>query len=114
MSDAPVFDFAGAMERVENDKALYFELIDILNQQFAETMQQIFLEIKNQNATSLNSTAHSIKSALGNVGAMRCYNLAYQLERCGKENKLESAGELLEQLKVEFQLFSVEVSKVAR
>jgi len=111
MSDTPVFDLDGAMERVENDKELYFELIDLLNDQFDESVENMKAAIDTQDGDSLNSVAHGIKSALGNVGAMSCYALAYKLERCGKEKNLAEANDLLGDLEIEFVKFSAEVEK---
>ena len=111
MSDQPIFDVAAAMDRVDNDKELLFELVQMMEDQYPMQIAEIESAVQNNNAALLGSSAHAIKSALGNLGAMRCYELAFALEKAGKTNSLSSAKTVLNDLKAQFSLFLDEVKK---
>jgi hypothetical protein len=46
-----------------------------------------------------------MKSAFGNIGAMRCHELSFELEKTGKAGAVQGAPDLLSQLKQELELF---------
>ncbi|OVE79862.1 hypothetical protein BVY01_01345, partial [bacterium I07] len=45
--------------------------------------------------------AHSLKGTVASFGAMRAYDLAYELESMGRSSATERRTEVYEQLKVE-------------
>ncbi|MCB0334247.1 MAG: Hpt domain-containing protein [Bdellovibrionales bacterium] len=109
MNDQPIFDKAGALERVEDDTELFFELIEMFFEDYDEQVTSIQSAISSSAAKELEETAHSIKSALGNIGAMKAYSLAYELEKLGREGSPNEGADLLGQLKESISLFQEEV-----
>ncbi|MDC0358176.1 Hpt domain-containing protein [Oligoflexia bacterium] len=110
MEEYKVFDVEAAMDRVESDKELLLELIDIFNEEYEPSLTQIKTAIENGDGTALEESAHSIKSALGNIGAMKAFDVAYALEKAGRENTLDSAAALGEALESAVADFQVEVT----
>ena len=108
MNNQPVFDYAAALDRVDNDKELLIELLQMMQDQYPSQISEIEAAVENKNAALLASTAHAIKSALGNLGAMRCYELAFALEKAGKSSALSEAKTILSDLKDAFGVFCVE------
>lgn len=110
----PVLDLVAALERVDGDREFYLELVETLFASFPETLQSIWRAIKSNDGKALKGSAHSVKGAFGNLGAIRCFENAYRLERMGAESKLEEATAAVEELAREFERFKAEVTKIGR
>lgn len=54
------------------------------------------------NALAIRHTAHSFKSASGNIGALHLMALCQELEQCGREQRLTSTPAMLQQIVVEY------------
>lgn len=109
MSEAAVFDKEGALDRVEGDTELFFELVGVFLEEYPKTLAKLSEAVSNNDAKAVESEAHSVKSALGNVGAMTSHALAFELEKAGRNGELSSANELLAQLKEHIDLYLKEV-----
>ena len=111
VEDASVFDSAEAFERVDNDKELFFELVDMFFEDYEEVIKGIEQAITSQESKPLEERAHSIKSALGNLGAMQAFNLALSLEKSGREESVDGVSGVFEQLKASVAAFKEEADK---
>ncbi|MCB0353974.1 MAG: Hpt domain-containing protein [Bdellovibrionales bacterium] len=107
----PIFDREGAFDRVENDKELYFELYDMFFEDLPHQIDQIREDVSQSESKNLEMHAHAIKSALGNIGAMSAYHLAYTLERLGKAGQLGEAKGVFERLCEEIDKFRIEAGR---
>ena len=87
-----------AKDLVESDKEFYLELTATFFQEYDSMLAEIRSALASSNAEVLNRSAHTIKGALGNLCAIKARELAFQLEKCGKENRFQGANELLTQL----------------
>jgi HPt (histidine-containing phosphotransfer) domain-containing protein len=78
MNEFPVFDRTAAFERIDNDGEFYKELVSI----FFEDYPQAQKTLNNDDTATeeLIAVAHSLKSALGNIGAMQAFAAAKTLE----------------------------------
>ena len=56
--------------------------------------------------------AHSLKGSVGNFGAKRAYDAAYQLEKLGKEEKMGDAAVALTKLEKEFKTLTAKMKNV--
>ena len=110
MTDKLVFDREAALERVEGDLALYFELIDMFFESSSNEIGAIEEALRAEDAKLVGSRAHAIKSALGNLGAMTCFDLALEMEKAGKSGEISGVSGMLEKLKGEVESFKLEVS----
>ena len=110
MTERKLFDREAALERVEGDLELYFELIDMFFDTSSTEIQGIEEALRSQDSKLVSSRAHAIKSAVGNLGAMTCFDLAFEIEKAGKAGDLSSIAALLARLTSEVEGFKREVS----
>ena len=110
MSQRMRFDQKAALERVEGDLDLYFELIDMFAESSTAEIGGIEEAMRAQDAKLVGSRAHAIKSALGNLGAMTCFDLALEIETAAKAGDLKPVAALLESLRNEVGRFNEEVA----
>jgi len=90
------------------------ELIDDDDPDFVVELLQEYLENADMNiriireataandAEKLASTAHTLKGASGNVGAVKMASLSKQLEEFGKNDNAQQAVNIVEELQNEF------------
>ena len=80
----PVFDLESALERVGGDKEFLKELIELFKSDYPEKLAQLSKGIKDKNYKTIKETAHSMKSASGNLSLNRVYDLTFKIEDMGK------------------------------
>ena len=89
MAEPLVFDEDAALKRVDGDLDLYGELRDIFFEEYPDMLEQLKSAVKSSEGKKVQECAHSMKSALGNLGAMKAYALAQVIEQNGAQNRLE-------------------------
>jgi len=113
MEKQVVLDLESALERVEGDREFYIELLGMFFSDLEGALTPMRDAIELRNALALASAAHSIKSALGNLGAKSSFDMASKLEKMGRESALDGAGEVFACLEREIELFRAAVEPVA-
>lgn len=108
MSIPKIFDLDAAMTRVDDDRDLLKELIDIFLSDEARAVEAISVAVSKADPVALKESAHAIKSGLGNLGAMRCHDAAEKLEMLGRSKSTAGAAELFSIFKQELELFRAE------
>jgi len=103
MGSLPEIDLSKAMEAVDGDSELLKELVAMFIDDYPRQMEEIQNAIEEKNSDCLTRTAHSLKGAVGNFGAKKQYDLAYQLEMIGKEERMNDAIEAYYQLENEME-----------
>jgi two-component system, sensor histidine kinase and response regulator len=96
---SPVFDLAAALDRVEGDRELLQELVNLFLEEYPQLVKEIREGLRCQDAKLVQRPAHSLKSALGNLSAVRSFEAAYRLELLSRDaqlSELETAFILLE------------------
>lgn len=106
-----VFDSAGVMARLDNDRELLFELYDVFISDYESQLACVSEAIAGGAPKELRESAHAIKGALGNIGAMLAHYLAFQLENSGRDENLAGANETFASLKQAISDFQVEIEK---
>ena len=107
----PLFDHQAAMERVDQDIQLLAELVEIFKSDYCNNIKDIEAGISSNNPTQVGKAAHAIKSALGNLGAMSCFDIALGLENMGKTKNLTNAPDKLDLLTSEISKFFIAFSE---
>ena len=74
------------------------QLFDIYRGSVPELVQNIDSSIKDGNCESVREFAHSLKSASGNMGARKIFELSGKLEEMGRDKEIDGAGKLLEEI----------------
>ena len=108
MTDA-VFDRAGVMSRLDNDTELFHELLGVFEEEWPKIIREIESGISTGNVENVTLHAHSLKGALGNVGAAQAATAAKTLEICGKGGDLTAAPKLVTDLVDAIQRFRKEL-----
>jgi two-component system sensor histidine kinase/response regulator len=105
MNQAPVFDLAAVKERVDGDMELLSELLNIFFDDYPNSINRLEDAVGTKDPLKVQHAAHAIKSACGNLGAMRCHNLAFQLEQKGRAQALDCIESLLGDFKTAIEEF---------
>jgi two-component system sensor histidine kinase/response regulator len=66
-------------------------------------LENLARAIEESDHKMVENEAHSLKGAVGNLGAKRLAELSYDLERTGRKGDLSNAAELLENLRIELK-----------
>ncbi len=93
MSD--VIDLKEFLERVQDDKDLLKELLDIYREDYLTKRVSLESAIKINNYEEVKSIAHSLKGASGNISAKALRETFMKLEEMGKNKNLTGAEALL-------------------
>jgi HPt (histidine-containing phosphotransfer) domain-containing protein/CheY-like chemotaxis protein len=99
-SEPPV-DVPTALHSADGDKALLADVVEVFYQDYPGHVRALREAVSDNNAPQLERTAHSLKGALGTVGATIAYTLASELETMGRAVHLEGAGTALHKLEDE-------------
>ena len=98
-----VFDLKEFLERVQDDKELLLELLDIFVEDYKAKYKQLQEAINNKNIEEIKSIAHSLKGSSGNISAKLLRTTCLKLEELGKNNDLAQAKEYLIQMDQQFK-----------
>jgi HPt (histidine-containing phosphotransfer) domain-containing protein len=109
METLPIFDKEAVMERLDNDEELLSELLNMLFEDADDRIAEIATAGSLGNSTEVEKRAHSIKSALGNLGALRAHKAAHNLEIAGRSNNLQDIDQLVAILSKEYNAFKESV-----
>jgi HPt (histidine-containing phosphotransfer) domain-containing protein len=112
MTTDQVFNKEEAMQRVDDDVELFAELVTMFFDDWPTSVANLEDACRRQAASEVQHLAHSMKSALGNLGGMRAYRSAFQIEMAGKSGNITEATAHLESFKTEVEEFKKEASKV--
>jgi CheY-like chemotaxis protein len=113
----PPMDLAEALAVADGDHDLVADLMAALLAEAPGQLATLHTAIQEGDAHQLDCTAHSLKGALGAVGAMRAHGLAQQLEARGRAGQLEGALSLWQALDTELArlaAFWVQASETER
>jgi HPt (histidine-containing phosphotransfer) domain-containing protein len=91
-SESPkTLDIPAALARVDGSMELLRELAGLFCADSAQLLSKLREAIERQDAQAVESTAHSLKGAVGNFGAMPAFEAALRLEVMGREGNLSEA-----------------------
>ena len=109
-----ILDLDEFMERVQDDKELLLELLDIFSEDY--TKKRILLEknIKKNDYNEVRGIAHSLKGASSNISAKPLHQLMSDLEDAGINQVLDGAEDLLKRLDVEYKKLSDEMDEIKK
>lgn len=96
-------DCTQLLSRIDNDRAFLAELLDLFRRDYPTHLESAQKAIDMRSPVSLQSSAHALKGALGNLAAVEGYALAAELEEMGRTLDLTSAQVVLDRLATELQ-----------
>ncbi len=95
----------------EDDPGFLIELIEDYMDNSEENLKAIRYAIQAKDTVTVGRTAHTLKGASSNIGAVNMTELSKQLEHLGREETLEGAVDLIDRLDVEFVEVKSELEK---
>jgi HPt (histidine-containing phosphotransfer) domain-containing protein len=98
-----IFDYEELMERVQDDKELLLELLELYIEDFKQKRVSLDDYVKNQDFENIRGVAHSLKGASGNISAKALREILLQLEQKGKDETMDGVEDLLDQLDKGFE-----------
>lgn len=90
------------LERVQDDKELLLELIDIFAEDYEGKRKLLGTAVEGKDYEEIKSIAHSLKGASGNISAKKLRMILLQFEEMGKAQDLSEVEEVLEALDKEY------------
>jgi len=89
------FDFDEVLGRVEGDRLLLNEIIQMFLEDCPMLMADIRASLRDQHAGRLKLAAHSLRGAVGNLSAAASERAAQSLEMIGRSGDLTGADDVL-------------------
>ncbi|MFH1733639.1 MAG: response regulator [bacterium] len=89
------------LDNFSGDRELLLEIAEIFLETHTELITSIQSAIDQNDATTLDQAAHSLKGAVSNFGLQEATEAAFKLEQMGREGNLEGAAFQFDQLKIE-------------
>lgn len=102
MSDSPV-DPDALIELVDEDFELLEALVDTFLEECPEYLDAIRAAVTERDAEALQSEAHRLKGAVGNLRAKPASEAVQRLEQVGESGDFEEAQEALDDLEREIE-----------
>ncbi len=102
MSD-DIIDLPDVLERVQDDKELLLELLDIYQEDFLIKREALAEAITKKDFAKIKEVAHSMKGASGNISAKRLYATCLQLEQQAKEGNSVGLEDSLKTIDSQFE-----------
>jgi HPt (histidine-containing phosphotransfer) domain-containing protein len=84
MEDSKDLMVSEALERLDGDKEFFAEIVGEFLSDYPRSLAEIEAAAVSGNYESLNHAAHSMKSALANLGAMSASGFCFELEKIGR------------------------------
>lgn len=102
-----VIDLPEFLERVQDDKELLLELLDIFAEDFNDKRQKLGTAIETKNIEEVKGIAHSIKGASGNISAKALRQICLKFEDMVSKNEItDEADQLLKDLDIQYKLLA--------
>jgi HPt (histidine-containing phosphotransfer) domain-containing protein len=94
-------DIKAALPRFDNDRAFFLEMCQEFLKNLPARMNELNSALEKRDAATFSRAAHNLKGVSANFNAGPVRQMAEELERLGRQDELEQAGPLLEQLQAE-------------
>lgn len=98
-----ILDEEDFMERVQGDKELFFELLDIFVSDFSSKRQSLEEAIAKNDKATIEHVAHFLKGSCGNISARPLGAIFSELEKKGKDDDLEGLEKYLGEIDQKFE-----------
>lgn len=89
-----IIDLKDVLERVQDDKELLNELLDIYQEDFVTKRQALDEAIAAKDIGKIKAVAHSMKGASGNISAKPLHAACLKLETLAKDGKTDGMQEV--------------------
>jgi HPt (histidine-containing phosphotransfer) domain-containing protein len=94
-------DVNAALPRFDNDRAFFLEMCQEFLKNLPARMKELNSALEKRDAATFSRAAHNLKGVSANFNADPVRQIAEKLERLGRQDELEQAAPLMEQLQTE-------------
>ena len=98
-----IIDLKDVMERVQDDKELLLELLDIFQEDFVNKRKLLGEALVNKDMVKIKEIAHSIKGASGNISAKPMHASCLKLETLAKDGTFDGMAAILTSIDGQFE-----------
>jgi len=98
----PAIDFAAIMRRLENDRELFRNFVEIFDEDAPKLLESILSAAACADLTAIRRAAHALRGLATNFDAKALAETACRLESAEADELFNSQGELLDKLSDEF------------
>ena len=98
-----IIDLADVLERVQDDKELLLELLDIFQEDFIIKRKNLEEALAKSDMTKIKEIAHSMKGASGNISAKRMHATCLELEQLAKTGSTAGMDVLVKAIDGQFE-----------
>ena len=109
--EATIFDREGLLARVMGDETLAAVLTNTFLDDIPNQIDTLRQQLETGNCAAATRTAHTIKGAAANVGAIVLSRSAADMEKAGKEAALDNMKHILPKLEKQFSLTEQEIGR---
>ena len=109
-----IIDLPDVMDRVQDDKELLLELLDIFQEDFLKKREALSEAVAAGDIFKIKEAAHSIKGASGNISAKSMHAVCLQLEGLAKTGTTAGMPELIKVIDGQFEELKVFAAKLKK
>ncbi len=109
-----IIDLPDVLNRVQDDKELLLELLDIYQEDFLLKREALGQAVVAKDLPKIKEVAHSMKGASGNISAKRMYESCLKLESLAKEQNVNGMDEVLKAIDIQFQEVKANAEKLKK
>jgi HPt (histidine-containing phosphotransfer) domain-containing protein len=109
-----IIDLPDVMERVQDDKELLLELLDIFQEDFQKKRQVLVDAVAAGNIEKVKETAHSIKGSSGNISAKPMHASCLKLEQLAKSGNTTGMSDLITVIDSQFEQVKAYAAKLKK
>lgn len=100
--DNEVVGIKDVLYRIQGDKELLLELVQIFLEDTPRRFKEAALLIEKGDLVELSDVAHSIKGAASNIGANKLWKSFKELEEAAKQKDLNQIKQIFQRASLEF------------
>ena len=97
-----IIDLPDFLERVQDDKELLLELLDIFQEDFVAKREALGEAVAATNIPKIKEVAHSLKGSSGNISAKTMHAACLQLEHLAKSGTNVGMEDLIKTIDAQF------------
>jgi len=98
-----ILDLDDFLDRVQNDKELLLELLDIFVSDFHLKRKELEAAFIMNDSSKVEHVAHFLKGSCGNISAAALRQLFLELEQMGKDDSLRDKEKYLDSIDQQFE-----------
>ena len=107
-----ILDLDDFLERVQDDKELLVELLDIFVTDYHEKRQALEEAFNNKDYRTIEHVAHFLKGSCGNISAAPLRAIFLELEQKGKDQNVDDPQKYLDEIDTKFEELAAYIGEI--